>query len=344
MLTENRRLWQQYQVAIDALSRRNRYFQHGPRVAGTTVSRLRLHLVQRIHHRHRSAGHEQLDVLLAVRVDALVDCRAIGQTQSEAVDLIAAPAILASEIRALDAARQRLRLEAAGFDAFPPLVGGEQAVPAFQAHVGPGAVEGKSLGLGHASGVLCQGFGEGVDGSHKGTSVPGSAHLMFAPNDKSIRGRFKTERRIVGHDIGSGKQYQGHFVADDGLGALDKRFADTHALVLLVYRQIREITAIRMVGQRAGKPHQLAIHPCRQYQARHSKHARDSREVAGGPLDAGLIEDANNVQRIKGKVMTIFDSGVFHWFTDVKRWRMGNLCHAPSITSDDRGMRTIRHR
>ena len=38
---------------------------------------------------------------------------------------------------------------------------------AFQAHVGSGAVEGEGLGLGDATWVLCQGFGEGVNGFHQ---------------------------------------------------------------------------------------------------------------------------------------------------------------------------------
>jgi hypothetical protein len=178
------------------------HFQHGPRHIDTAIgSRLCLEFVQRIHHRHSGAGHEQLDVLLAVRVDALVDCRTVDQAQGEAVDLIAMAAILAREIRAFDAARHRLRLEAAGFDAVPPCFGGEQAVPAFQAHVGLGAVEGQRLRLGDAIGVLCQGFGEGVDRSHKGARVLVSAHSVFAPNDVCIAGSFKTERGIVGHGI-----------------------------------------------------------------------------------------------------------------------------------------------
>ena len=214
---------------------------------------------------------------------------------------------------------------------------------AFLAHVGSGAVEGEGLGLGDAAEVLCQGFGEGVNGFHKGARVLGSAHSMFAPNDVCIAGKFKTERRIVGHGIRGGEQYQRHFVANDCLGALDKLFADTQALVLLVYRQVREITAIRIVGQRPGHPHKLAIHPCRQQEARRGKHARDSRDIIGRPLDARLIKDTNDIQRIKRKVMTIFDSDVFHWFTGVRRLRMGNLFYAHSITSDDPGMWTIRH-
>ena len=239
--------------------------------------------------------------------------------------MIATAAALVREIRAFDTARHRLRLDAAGFDAVPPCVGGKQAVPAFQSHLGLGAVEGERLRLGDASGVLCQGYGEGLDGYHKGARVLVSAHSMFAPNDVCIASSFKTERGIVGHGIGSGKQYQGHFVADDGLGALDQLLADTQALVLPVDGQVREITAIRMVGQRPGQAYKLAIHPCRQQQARRGKHARDSRELAGGPLDAGVIEHASDVQRIKRKVMTIFDSDVFHWFTGVRRSRMGNL-------------------
>ena len=128
---------------------------------------MRLEFVQRIHHRHRGTGHEQLDVLPAVRVDALVDGRAIRQAQGEAVDLITTAAVLPREIRALDAARHRLRLDAAGIDAFPPRCRSEQAVPAFQAHVRPGTVEGEGLGLGDPTGVLGQRLGEGVDGFHR---------------------------------------------------------------------------------------------------------------------------------------------------------------------------------
>lgn len=46
-----------------------------------------------------------------------------------------------------------------------------QAVAAFQAHVGSGAVEGEGLGFGNASGVLCQGFGKGVDAFHKALNI-----------------------------------------------------------------------------------------------------------------------------------------------------------------------------
>jgi len=325
-------------------SSRNRHFQHGPCDIDTAIGcRLRLELVECIHHRHHGAAHEQLDALPAVRVDALIYGRAFIQAQGDAVELIATAAVLAREIPSFDDARQRLRLDTAGFDAFPPCVIGEQAMAAFQAQLGPGAIEGKGLGLGGVSGVLCQRLGEGVDGFHKGARVLGSAHSMFAPNDVRIAGKFKTERRIVGHGIRGGEQYQRYFVADDGLGALDKLFADTQALVLLVYRQVREITAIRIVGQRPGQPHKLAIHPCRQQEARRGKHARDSREIIGRPLDARFIENTNDIQRIKRKVMTIFDSDVFHWFTGVRRSRMGNLFYAHSITSDDPGMWTIRH-
>ena len=153
-----------------ALCRRNRHFQHDPRMADTTVRRRRLQLIERMDHRHRGAGHEQLDIVLVVRVDAFVGCRAIGQAQSKAVDFIATADVLAREVRALDDARQGLRLQAPGRDAFPPRFGREQAVLAFQAHAGPGTVEGEGLGLGDAAGVFCQGFGEGVDGFHQGRS------------------------------------------------------------------------------------------------------------------------------------------------------------------------------
>ena len=311
---------ERYQLHLIALSRRNGHFQHDTRDIDTAIrGRLFLQFIQRIHHRHRGAGHEQRDVLLAVRIDAFVDCRTVSQAQGKAVDLIATAAVLAREIRAFDADRHRLRLDAAGFDAVPPCVRGKQAVPAFQSHEGLGAVEGERLRPGDASGVLCQGFGEGVDRYHKGARVLVSAHSMFAPNDVCIAGDFKTERGIVGHGIGSGEQYQGHFIADDGLGTLDQLLADTQALVVPADGQVREIAAIRMVGQRPGQSHKLAIHPCRQQQARRGKHARDSRELAGGPLDAGVIEHANDVHRIKRKVMTVLDSDVFHWFTSVRR-------------------------
>ena len=148
-------------------------FQHGPRVIDTTVRRrLRLQLVQRIHHRHRGTGHEQPAVLRLVRVDALVHNRAIRQAQGDAVDLIAAAAVLARERRTFDAARHRLRPEAPGRDAVPPLRGGKQAVAAFQAHVGPGLVEGERPGLGDAAGVPREGAGQGVDGLHEVRAFP----------------------------------------------------------------------------------------------------------------------------------------------------------------------------
>jgi hypothetical protein len=67
---------------------------------------------------------------------------------------------------------------------------------------------------------------------------------MFAPNDVCIAGEFKTERGIAGHGIGSGEQYQGHFIADDGLGALDQLLADTQALVLPVDGQVRGFSSV----------------------------------------------------------------------------------------------------
>ena len=185
---------ERYQLHLIALPRRNGHFQHDTRDIDTAIrGRLFLQFVQRIHHRHHGAGHEQCDILLAVHVDTFVDCRTVSQAQDEAVDLIATVAVLAREIRAFDAARHRLRLDAAGFDAVPPCVGGEQAVPAFQSHVGLGAVEGERLRLGDASGVLCQGYGEGVDRYHKCARVFVSAHSMVAPNNACIAGEFKTE-------------------------------------------------------------------------------------------------------------------------------------------------------
>lgn len=97
----------------------------------------------------------------------LVHCRAIRQAQGNAVDLIAAAAVLPREIRSFDDARQGLCLEALGIDAFPPGCGSEQAVAAFQAHVRPGTVEGEGLGFGNTAGIFCQGFGEGIDGFHQ---------------------------------------------------------------------------------------------------------------------------------------------------------------------------------
>lgn len=119
---------ERYQLHLIALPRRNGHFQHDTRDIDTAIrSRLCLEFVQRIHHRHHGAGHEQRDILLAVRVDAFVDCRTVSQAQDDAVDLIATAAVLAREICAFDAARHRLRLDAAGFDAVPPCVGGKQA-------------------------------------------------------------------------------------------------------------------------------------------------------------------------------------------------------------------------
>lgn len=137
---------------------------------------------------------------------------------------------------------------------------------------------------------------------------------IFAPDDVGIAGRLKTERRIIGHGVRGGEQYQGHFVADDCLRALDKFLANTQALILLVDGQIRQIAAIRIVRQRPGQSHQLIIHPSRQQEARRGEHARDSREIVGGAFDSGLIEDTDNVQRIKGKIVAIFYGGVFHGF------------------------------
>ena len=94
-----------------------------------------------------------------------------------------------------------MRLDAAGFDAVLPCVRGKQA----EAHEGLGAVEGEQLRPGDASGVLYQGYREGVDRYHKGARVLACAHSMFAPNDVCIAGEFKTERGIVGHGIGSGE-------------------------------------------------------------------------------------------------------------------------------------------
>ena len=151
---------ERYQLHLIALSRRNGHFQHDTRDIDTAIrGRLFLQFIQRIHHRHRGAGHEQRDVLLAVRIDAFVDCRTVSQAQGKAVDLIATAAVLAREIRAFDAARHRLRLDAAGLDAVLPCVRGKQA----EAHEGLGAVEGERLRPGDASGVLYQCCGEGVD-------------------------------------------------------------------------------------------------------------------------------------------------------------------------------------
>ena len=135
---------------------------------------------------------------------------------------------------------------------------------------------------------------------------------MLAPNHVGIARSFKTERRIVGHGIRGRQQYQGHVVADDGPGAPDKFLADAQALVLLVYRQVREIAAVGIIGQRAGQPHELAIHPCRQQQAGRGKHARDPRQIGRRPLDARLVEDANDIDGVQGEIVTIFYGQVFH--------------------------------
>ena len=137
---------------------------------------------------------------------------------------------------------------------------------------------------------------------------------MFAPDQVGIAGRLKTERRIVGHGVRSGEQYQRHFVTDDGSRTLDELFADTQALELLVDGQIRQVAAIRMVGQRSRQSHQLILYPCRQQEARRGKHARDSRKIVGRPLDSGPIEDTDDIERIEGKIVTIFYGDVFHGF------------------------------
>ena len=123
-----------------------------------------------------------------------------------------------------------------------------------------------------------------------------SSDVLPLPRDDKSSVRFlESDLRIEVDRSGSRDQHHADFISKMILQIGDKLLADMQALEALVYREVGQVTAVDVVGNRSGDADQLAVAPCADDNVRMVDHSLNSGDVLVRAFDARIFEYLPNV-------------------------------------------------